>query len=89
MKIYILCSKEGYLDIYDVVNNKIIAREQLSKDDFYSKLTVIPNEEKILITGPNAKNYLIYDAENNKLIKKQDSYINVANIIIMDKLQRL
>ena len=84
-KIFIICSKEGYLDVYDIVKSTVIAREQLPKNDFYSKITLIPDSQNIVITGLNAKNYLIYDTNSMKLIKKQDSYINISNIVIMNK----
>ena len=88
-KLFILCSKEGYLDVYDTVENKIISREQIAKEGFYSKLTLIPNEKNILITGINSKNYIIYSIEKMKVAKNQTSYIDIANIIIQDKNQRL
>ena len=88
-KIFILCSKEGYMDIFDTVEGKVISREQLSKDGFYSKMTLIPNENNILITGINAKNYLLYSLDKMQIVKKQESYIDVNNIIIIDKAQKL
>lgn len=88
-KLYILCSKEGYLDAYDTVKGKIVSREKLPENSFYSNLTKIPNEENILITGTNSGNYVIYNLEKMKTIKKQDSHINVANIVILDKAQKL
>ncbi len=88
-KLFILCSKEGYMDIFDTVEGKVISKEQLSKDGFYSKMTLIPNENNILITGINAKNYLLYSLDKMQIVKKQESYIDVANIIIIDKAQRL
>ena len=84
-KIYILCSKEGYIDVYDTLNNKVISHQALPKDEFYSKITLIPDKNNILITGLDAKTYLIYDIASSKIIKKQDSYINIANIIIINK----
>lgn len=88
-KIYILCSKEGYIDVYDIAENKIISREQIAQDGFYSNMTLIPNENNILITGINSKKYLVYNLETMKLARSQESYIDVANIIILDKAQRL
>ena len=88
-KLFILCSKDGYMDIYDIVQDKIIKKEQLSTEGFYSKITLIPNEKNILITGINSKNYLIYNLDEMKLTKKQESYIDAANIVITDKNQRL
>ena len=88
-KLFILCAKEGYMDIFDTVEGKLTSREQLSKDGFYSKMTLIPNDNSILITGMNSKNYLVYSLDKMKLVRKQESYIDVANIIILDKAQRL
>ena len=88
-KMYILCSKESRLDVYDIVENKILTRENLPKDEFYSKITVVPNGNNIILTGLNTKNYIIYNTESLKLIKKQDSYVNVSDIVIIDKSQRL
>ena len=77
------------MDIFDTVEGKVVSREQLSKDGFYSKITLIPNENNILITGINAKNYLLYSLDKMQIVKKQESYIDVANIIIIDKVQKL
>ncbi len=88
-KLFIICSKEGYINVYDTIENKVISREQISKEGFYSKLTLIPNEKNILITGINSKNYLIYDIDKMKLSKSQTSYIDISNIIILDREQRL
>ncbi len=96
-KIFILCSKEGYLDVYDTIEGKIISREQLSKDGFYSSLTVVQTQNEkdkkpssnLLITGINSNNYLLYNLETMKLVKKQESYIDAANIILLDKTPQL
>lgn len=88
-KIYVLCSKDGYMDVYDISQNKIISRERIAQEGFYSNMTLIPNENNILITGINSKKYLVYNLETMKLSRVQDSYVDVANIIILDKSQRL
>jgi len=94
-KLFILCSKEGYLDVYDTTEGTIVSREKLFdelKDEqtgFYSKMTLIPNQNNIIITGINSKSYLIYNLEEMKVVKKQDSYLDVANIVILDKIQGL
>lgn len=88
-KIYILCAQEGYMDVYDIEEAKLISRQQLARDGFYSKMTLIPNENNIVITGVNSKAYLIYNLEKMKLTHTQDSYVDVSNIIILDKTQRL
>ena len=69
-KIYILCSKEGYLDVFDIVQNKLISRSALDRDEFYSKITLLPNEKNVIITGLDADNYLIYNLDEMKIVKK-------------------
>lgn len=88
-KLFVICSKEGYLNVYDTNDEKIILRQQISKDGFYSKLTVIPDNNNMIISGINAKSYLVYDMDNMKISKEQASYIDIANIIITDKNQKL
>ena len=84
-KIYILCAKEGVLEVYDSTEKKITLSQQLDKDGFYSKITLVPDQHNILITGVNSKRFLLFDLEKMSLIKKQPALIDVSNIIIMDK----
>ena len=88
-KLFILCSKEGYMDIYDTIEQKMLSREQISKDGFYSKMTRVGEDNSVLITGLGVNQYVLYSLDDMKVVKKQDSYIDVANIIILDKNQRL
>lgn len=84
-KIYILCAKEGVLDIYDSAQKKVILSQQLDKDGFYSKITLIPDQHNVIITGVNSKKFLIFNLDEMQLIKKQPAMIDVSNIVIMDK----
>ncbi len=84
-KIYVLCAKEGVLEVYDSEKKKIILSTQLDKDGFYSKITLVPDQHNVIITGVNSKKFLLYDLEKMTLIKKQPALIDVSNIVIMDK----
>lgn len=84
-KVCILCAKEGVLDVYDSAQKKVILSQQLDGDGFYSKITPIPDQNNILITGVNSKKFLIFNLDEMKLIKKQPAMIDVSNIVIMDK----
>lgn len=88
-KLFILCAKEGYMDVYDTIKGKLISREKLGDEGFYSKMTLIPGENNVLITGINAKSYLVYNLDTMKLSKNQETYIDVSNVIILDTSQRL
>lgn len=84
-KIYILCAKEGVLDIYDSAAKKVILSQQLDKDGFYSKITLIPSQHNVIITGINSKRFLLFDLDKMSLIKKQPAQIDVSNIVIINK----
>ena len=88
-RLYILCSKTGMMDVYDTVSGKIISKEKISKEGFYSTMLKIPNEENLLIVGANSPNYILYNLEKMKPVKVQTSYLNVNNIVVMDKAQKL
>ena len=88
-KIYILCSKEGYIDVFDIAQNKLISKAALDKNEFYSKITGLSDTKNVIITGLDANSYLIYNLDEMKITKKQDSYINVSNIVIINKNQSL
>lgn len=88
-KLFILCAIDGYMDVYDILENKLISREKLAQDSFFSKMTLIPGENNVMITGINTKKYLVYSLDKMKLARSQDSYVDVSNIIILDEAQRL
>lgn len=88
-KLFVLCAKDGFMDVYDTVEGKLISREKLANEGFYSKMTLIPGENNVLITGINSKAYLVYNLDTMKLSKTQETYIDVANVVILDKSQRL
>ncbi|MBQ7286314.1 MAG: hypothetical protein IJW73_00965, partial [Candidatus Gastranaerophilales bacterium] len=88
-KLYILCAKDGYMNVVDTLSVKVLKREKIADEGFYSKMTLIPGENSVLITGINSKTYLIYDLDKMQVANIQDSYVNVSNIMILDKAQRL
>lgn len=88
-KIFVICSKEGYINVYDTNEGKVISRQQIAKEGFYSKLTPLPNDNNLIISGINANSYMIYNMDTMNVTKEQTSYIDIANIIITDKNQKL
>ena len=73
------------LEVYDSEQKKVILSTQLDSDGFYSKITLIPDQHNVIITGVNSKKFLLFDLEKMTLIKKQPALIDVSNIVIMDK----
>ena len=66
-----------------------LAKEDISDDAFYSQITLLPDKKHILISGSNSGNYVLYDLEKMEIIKKQESYVNASNIVVLDKIQKL
>lgn len=83
-KIYILCSKDSIINVYDTISQKIIENIVLDNVGFYSKITMIPNQPNALITGIQTKKFLLLNLEKMMITKKQNADVNVSNIIIVD-----
>ncbi len=88
-KLYIICSKAGSINVYDTVLEKILSKETIEDNIFYSKINLLPNKKQILITGNNSGSYILYNLDNMEIVKKQESYVDVSDIVILDKEQRL
>lgn len=84
-KVYILCGKENVMEIYESATGRIIYSQQLDKDGFYSKITRVLNQNNILITGVNNKNFVLFDLDKMETITKQNAQIDVSNVIIVEK----
>ncbi len=86
-KIYILCSKDSMVNVYDTVSGQIIENIVLDNAGFYSKITMIPNQPNALITGIQTKKFLLLNLEKMMITKKQNADVNVSNIIVVDALK--
>ena len=63
---------------------KIVENIVLDNNGFYSKITMIPNQPNALITGIQTKKFLLLNLDKMMITKKQNSNIDVANIVIID-----
>ena len=83
-KAYILCSKDGVINVYDFDENKMLEPIALESEGFYSKIKVIPNKNFAMITGINTKKVILVDLENSKIEKKANANIDVADVVLID-----
>lgn len=83
-KIYILCAKDGVVNVFDTISGKIVENVVLDNGGFYSKITIIPNQPNALITGIQTKKFLLLNLDKMVISKKQTADINVSNIVIID-----
>ncbi len=88
-KAFILCSKDGIINVYDFERNKMLEPIVLGAGGFYSKITIIPDKSNAVVTGINTKKIIVIDLENNKLEKKSKSDIDVADLVIIDNKPRV
>lgn len=84
-KIYILCAKDGVMDIYDASAKKIIKVANLDKNGFYSKITKIPNQANAIITGVGTNKFLLFNLDELDVTRKQPFEVDVTNLIMIDK----
>lgn len=83
-KAFILCSKDGVINVYDFESDKMLEPIALDSTGFYSKMTLIPNKNNAVVTGINTNKIIIIDLDNAKLEKKASSDIDVQDIVIID-----
>lgn len=84
-KAFILCSKDGIINVYDFETNSMLEPISLNEEGFYSKMTLIPDKNNAVVTGINTKKMIIIDLINAKMEKKATADIDVADIVIVDK----
>ena len=88
-KEFIALAKNNKINVYDTVLEKVISREAISNDGFYSHIFTLPNKNEILISGDTTENYILYNLDKMEVTKKQESYVNISNIIILNKEENL
>lgn len=83
-KAFILCSKDGVINVYDFEQNKMLEPIALDTTGFYSKITVVPEKNNAIVTGLNTKKIILINLDTAKLEKKASSDIDVADVVIID-----
>ncbi len=83
--LYILCAKEGLLDVYDMSVRKITKVVSLDRSGFYSRITKIPNQKNALITGIRANKFILFNLKDAEVVKKQPFDLDVVNFVLIDK----
>lgn len=83
-KAFILCSKDGVINVYDFAQDKMLAPIKLDSTGFYSKITLIPNKPTAIVSGIGTKKVVLIDLNNAKLVKKAVTNIDVADVVIVD-----
>ena len=84
-KAFILCSKDGIINVYDFNQDKMIDPIKLDGGGFYSKINLVPNKNLAVISGINTKKIVLIDLNNAKIVKRAPSNIDVADVVILDK----
>ncbi len=84
-KIFVLCAQEGYVDVYDIGQKKLIKSVNLEQKGFYSKITRIPDTSNAFLTGFDAGKFLVFSFDSMSVIKSQPFELQVSNMMIIDK----
>lgn len=83
-KVFILCSKDGIINVYDFEGDRMLEPIALDSTGFYSKIKLVPDKHTAVVTGINTKKIILIDLENVKLEKKAPANIDVADLVIID-----
>ncbi len=87
-KAFILCSKDGIINVYDLEEDRMLEPIALDSEGFYSKIKIIPNKSTAVVSGINTKKIILIDLNNAKLEKKTPSNLDVADIIMIENEQK-
>ncbi|GBF22729.1 hypothetical protein tpqmel_0133 [Candidatus Gastranaerophilus sp. (ex Termes propinquus)] len=84
-KIYILCAQDSVVNVYDTAEKKMLATVKLAGSGFYSKITLVPNQQSALVTGVNTGKCLVLDLVHKKITRSQPFEVKVSNVVVVDK----
>ena len=79
-------TKDGIINVYDFNENKMLEPIALESEGFYSKIKVVPNKNLAIVTGIDTKKIILIDLETSKIDKKANANLDVADVVIIDKL---
>ena len=83
-KAFILCSKDGIINVYDFNEDKMLEPIKLDSTGFYSKMNIIPNKGTAVVSGLGTKKVILIDLDNAKLEKTANANIDVADVVMID-----
>ncbi len=81
---FILCSKDGIVNVYDFESDKMLEPIKLDESGFYSKISLVPNKSLAVVSGLGTKKVILIDLNNAKLEKKAPANIDVADVVMID-----
>lgn len=83
-KAFILCSKDGVINVFDFEQNKMLEPIALDSAGFYSKINLIPEKSMAIVSGINTKKVILIDLNAAKVEKKARANMDVADVVIID-----
>jgi len=83
-KAFILCSKDGIINVFDFEQNKMLEPIALDSTGFYSKINLVPDKNLAIVSGINTKKVILINLDNIKLEKKARANLDVADVLIID-----
>ena len=87
--LYVLCSGENKLYVFDILNMKFTKQIQLPLTGFARKITRVDNSEIALITDANSKKYCIINLNNGNIIGTYPLDLPVNFITIINKINNV
>ncbi len=84
-KIYLLCSDDYVVYVYDALTNKQINSFELDKIGYYNALKVSPDKKFGMVTNISSMSLTIFDTKTDAIIQKLPLLTNVHNVVITGK----
>ena len=84
-KIYILCSDDYVVYVYDALTRELINSFELEKIGYYNALKVSNDKKLGIITNISSMSLTLFDTKNDVVVQKLPLMTNVHNVVITGK----
>lgn len=84
-KLYLLCSDDYIIKVYDLNTIKNIDTIELDKVGYYNSIKVSEDKTTGILTNISSKELILFDTETDKVIQKLPVSVDVHNVVITGK----
>ncbi len=83
-KIYLLCSDDYLVHVYDAMTNEWIKSFELEQIGYYNALKVSQDKKIGIVTNISSQALTIFDTKTDAIVQKLPLFVNVHNVVITD-----
>ncbi len=83
-KIYLLCSDDYLVHVYDAITNEWLKSFELEKLGYYNTIKTSVDKQIGIITNISSQAITLFDTKTDAVVQQIPLYVNVHNVVITD-----